>query len=118
MPDEPILVINSGSSSLKFGLYVERSGEDQAVLDGLADGIGRDTGKLELKDAQGKTLRSESMRFASEDDALAHAAMSVPDAELRAQLHAMARSATIESMHERRRDWISETMLAGAARAH
>jgi acetate kinase len=73
MADEPILVINSGSSSLKFGLYVQRNGEEQAVLDGLADGIGRDSGKLELKDAQGRTLRSEAMRFASEDDALDHA---------------------------------------------
>jgi acetate kinase len=74
MADESILVINSGSSSLKFGLYVQREGEEQAVLDGLADGIGRDTGKLELKDARGQTLRSENVRFASEDDALSQAA--------------------------------------------
>jgi acetate kinase len=74
MADEPILVINSGSSSLKFGLYVRRSGEEQAVLDGLADGVGRDSGKLELKDARGKTLRSESIRFASENEALSQAA--------------------------------------------
>ena len=74
MADESILVINSGSSSLKFGLYVQRDDEEQAVLDGLADGIGRDSGKLELKDAHGKTLRSESVRFASEDEALSQAA--------------------------------------------
>jgi acetate kinase len=74
MADEPILVINSGSSSLKFGLYVQRDGEEQAVLDGLADGIGRDSGKLELKDPQSQVLRSESVRFASEDEALSHAA--------------------------------------------
>src|ERR1700751_3387964 len=74
MADEPILVINSGSSSLKFGLYVQRDGEEQAMLDGLADGIGRDSGKLELKDAQSQVLRSESVHFASEDEALSHAA--------------------------------------------
>lgn len=74
MADEPILVINSGSSSLKFGLYVQREGEERAVLDGLADGIGRDSGKLELNDAHGQTLRSETIRFASEDEALSHAA--------------------------------------------
>jgi len=74
MADEAILIINSGSSSLKFGLYVERDGEEQPALDGLADGIGRDNGKLELKDARGKTLRSESVRFASEDEALSQAA--------------------------------------------
>jgi acetate kinase len=74
MADKPILVINSGSSSLKFGLYVQRDGAEQAVLDGLADGIGRDSGKLELKDAQSRTLRSEAIRFASEDEALSQAA--------------------------------------------
>ena len=74
MADEPILVINSGSSSLKFGLYVQRDGEEQAILDGLADGIGGDSGKLELKDAQNRTLRSENVHFASEDEALSHAA--------------------------------------------
>src|ERR1700751_1378541 len=74
MADESILVINSGSSSLKFGLYIQRDDEKQAVLDGLADGIGRDSGKLELKDAQGRTLRSENGRFASEDEALSQAA--------------------------------------------
>jgi acetate kinase len=74
MADVPILVINSGSSSLKFGLYVQRDGGEQAVLDGAADGIGRDSGKLELKDAQSRTLRSESARFASEDEALSQAA--------------------------------------------
>jgi acetate kinase len=74
MADEPILVINSGSSSLKFGLYAQRDGEEQAVLDGLAEGIGRDSGKLELKDAHGQTLRSKTIRFASEDEALSQAA--------------------------------------------
>src|ERR1700723_3724116 len=74
MAVEPVLVINSGSSSLKFGLYIQRDDEEQAVLDGLADGIGRDSGKLELKDAQCRTLRSENVRFASEDEALSHAA--------------------------------------------
>jgi acetate kinase len=74
MADQSILIINSGSSSLKFGLYVQRDGEEQAVLDGLADGIGRDSGKLELKDAHGVSLRSESVRFASEDEALSLAA--------------------------------------------
>src|SRR6202041_4087173 len=71
---EAVRVINSGSSSLKFGLYVQRDGAEQAALDGLADGIGRDSGKLELKDARGQTLRSENVRFASEDEALSQAA--------------------------------------------
>lgn len=74
MSKEPILVINTGSSSLKIGLYVEQDGEEQLLLDGLADGIGRGDGKLELHDHQGHTLRSEALSFATQGDALEHAA--------------------------------------------
>lgn len=73
MPGGSILVINVGSSSLKFGLYEERDGEEQALFDGLADGIGRVSGKLDLRDARGRVLRSENCRFASQGDALDHA---------------------------------------------
>ena len=69
-----ILVINTGSSSLKFGLYAEKDGDEQVLLDGLADGIGQSGGTLEVKDGAGKTLRSEKLRFASRHDALNHAA--------------------------------------------
>ncbi len=74
MPDGPILVINTGSSSLKFGLFTEQGGEEHLQFDGLAEGIGLSSGKLELKDAQGRVLRSETRSFASESDALEHAA--------------------------------------------
>ena len=73
MPDAPILAINTGSSSLKFGVYLAQ-GDDEAIqLDGLADGIGRDSGKIQIKDGTGKVLRSESVRFASAAEALARA---------------------------------------------
>ncbi len=74
MPHEPILILNTGSSSLKFGFYAERDGEQRLLLDGLADGIGRSSGKLELKDADGLVLRSENLSFRSPGDALNHAA--------------------------------------------
>lgn len=70
MPDAPILVINTGSSSLKFGLYAEQDGDEQPLFDGLASGIGGSGGKLELKDAHGRVLRSENLSFASQGDAL------------------------------------------------
>ncbi len=70
MPDGSILVINAGSSSLKFGLYEERDGEEHLRLDGSAEGVGRSTGKLELRDADGRALRSENLSFASAGDAL------------------------------------------------
>lgn len=74
MQKAPILVINTGSSSLKFGLYAEQNREEQPLLKGEAEGIGRAAGKLELKDATGRTLRSERRRFASEADAFNQAA--------------------------------------------
>jgi acetate kinase len=70
MSDGLILVINTGSSSLKFGFYEERDGKEQLVLEGLADGVGRSNGKLELRDATGRALRSENVNPASADDAM------------------------------------------------
>jgi acetate kinase len=74
MSDESILVINTGSSSLKFGLYAQKNGDEQVLFDGLADGIGQIGGTLEVKDSSGKTLRSENLRVSSRHDALNHAA--------------------------------------------
>ena len=73
MAEDYILVINTGSSSLKFGLYAERHGDEQVLLDGLADGIGQSSGTLEVKDGNGRTLRSEKLSFASRHQALSHA---------------------------------------------
>jgi acetate kinase len=70
---ESILVINSGSSSLKFGVYKAVGDDVQLSLDGLADNIGHDSGKLELKDATGKVLRSENVAMQSQSEALNHA---------------------------------------------
>jgi acetate kinase len=74
MADDPILVINTGSSSLKFGLYALQNGEERPLLHGAADGIGRASAKLELKNATGSTLRSEDLSFASQAEALQRAA--------------------------------------------
>ena len=73
MPDETILVINTGSSSLKFGLYTVSGSDVTLTLEGLADGIGQSSGKLQLKDASGKTLHSDDHTFASQTEALTHA---------------------------------------------
>ena len=74
MLHESILVINTGSSSLKFGLYAEQNGEETVQFDGLADGIGQENGTLQVKDAEGRAVRSEQLNFASRHDALTHAA--------------------------------------------
>jgi acetate kinase len=54
-----ILVINTGSSSLKFGLFENKSGDEQAVAGGNADAIGADNGKLEIVDGQGNSVFKE-----------------------------------------------------------
>ena len=48
MPDGSILVINAGSSSLKYGLYARQNGEEQLLLGGPAGDIGLG-GELNLK---------------------------------------------------------------------
>jgi acetate kinase len=79
VPDTSILVINTGSSSLKFGLYGVVGDEVELSLEGLADGIGRDGGKLELKDAGGHVLRSEDCKLATQGNALEHATQWLAD---------------------------------------
>jgi acetate kinase len=79
VPDESILVINTGSSSLKFGVYKSTGGEVKLSLEGLADGIGHHGGKLELKDAESRVLRSENINFKSQGDALDRATQWLTD---------------------------------------
>ncbi len=69
---KPILVINSGSSSLKFGLFVEQGGNEHAVLRGNADAIGSENGRLEILDEQGNVSFKEARRFESQKVALSH----------------------------------------------
>ncbi len=51
-----ILALNSGSSSLKFGLYARGESDEVPVLTGSATGIGRDDGALHIRDADGAAL--------------------------------------------------------------
>ncbi len=69
-----ILAINSGSSTLKFGLFVEDGGDERAVLRGSAEGIGKDGGKLEILDRAGKPLHHEKRKYSSQKEALEHVA--------------------------------------------
>ncbi len=56
MASLPVLVLNSGSSSIKFSLYEARNGERIRLFDGAVDGIGTDLGKFWIKDAAGNKL--------------------------------------------------------------
>jgi acetate kinase len=50
--DDPILVLNSGSSSLKFGVYYRGSsgdGDEEPLLTGSAEGIGQNNGTFNIR---------------------------------------------------------------------
>jgi len=52
----PVLVLNSGSSSIKFSVYEAGNGERHRLYEGAVDGIATDQGKFWIKDADGKKL--------------------------------------------------------------
>ena len=45
MSIQPILVLNGGSSSLKWGLYGEEPGGNRLLFEGVAAGIGQKEGQ-------------------------------------------------------------------------
>jgi acetate kinase len=56
----PVLVLNSGSSSIKFSLYEAGNGERKRLVEGAVDGIATDQGKFWMKDATGRKLVDET----------------------------------------------------------
>jgi len=68
--DSPILALNSGSSSLKFGIYLPGATDEEALLTGSADGIGRDNGSLRIRSSDGKPLLQRDCIHESQSDAL------------------------------------------------
>jgi acetate kinase len=65
-----IFVLNSGSSSLKFGLYSRDDGDEEALLTGSADGIGHANGSLHVRSADGKALVQRESVHESQGHAL------------------------------------------------
>lgn len=66
----PILVINSGSSSLKFSIFSHTSGDEQLLLSGVASNIAKSGGRLKVEDSTGTTLVDEQKSFRSQKEAL------------------------------------------------
>ncbi len=60
MPSLPVLVLNAGSSSIKFSIYEADAGERQKLFEGAVDGIGTEQGKLWIRDAEGNELVNKS----------------------------------------------------------
>ena len=68
--DGPILALNSGSSSLKFGIFLPGATDEEPLLSGSADGIGRDNGSLRIRSSDGKPLLQRDCIHESQSDAL------------------------------------------------
>lgn len=64
MPSLPVLVLNSGSSSIKFSIYEasasRAAGARKKLLEGAVDGIGTDLGQFWMKDADGQMLFNQA----------------------------------------------------------
>ncbi len=56
-----VLALNSGSSSLKFGLYRVSVGSTVRVIAGEAEAIGKIKSAFHAKDAQARTLLQEQI---------------------------------------------------------
>lgn len=75
--EDLVFVVNSGSSSLKFGVYFRGAHDEEALLTGSANDIGHSNGKLKISSATGKPLlerdgglESQSKAFATIGDAI------------------------------------------------
>jgi acetate kinase len=69
-----VLALNSGSSSLKFGLYRVHAGSTDPVITGEAEAIGENTAVFHAKDAQGHTVLHERGLLPSQQEAMARVA--------------------------------------------
>lgn len=77
--DDLILVLNSGSSSLKFGVYRRGVGDEEALLTGSANGIGHSNGELQIRSSNGKPIFQRESVLESQSEALAALAGVVRD---------------------------------------
>jgi acetate kinase len=65
-----VLALNSGSSSLKFGLYGVGPSRIERLLSGEAESIGDKSGKFHARDSHGNALLSETESIQSRREAL------------------------------------------------
>ncbi|HKN61419.1 MAG TPA: acetate/propionate family kinase [Candidatus Acidoferrales bacterium] len=70
MPDTIILALNSGSSSLKFGLFTASHDEVRPLCSGAAEGIGSNQGRFWIHGAKGEVLKDEPHAFAKQEEAV------------------------------------------------
>jgi acetate kinase len=69
MTELPILVLNSGSSSIKFSVFAASAAKKELLLDGAIDGIGTENGSFHVKQADGKKIVDEKPHVPHRDAA-------------------------------------------------
>ena len=70
-PEMSVLALNSGSSSLKFGLYRGGSPKTVTLLSGEAESIGEEGARFHAQDSQATSLISETTSIPDQRDAIA-----------------------------------------------
>ena len=78
-PELKVLALNSGSSSLKFGLYRVGPSRTDLLISGEAEGIGEAKGRFHSRDSQNDSLISESMSIPGQRDAVVRVAKLLAD---------------------------------------
>jgi acetate kinase len=71
-PGSNILTLNSGSSSLKFGLYRVGSSRTELLLSGEAESIGDKKAKFYAQDSRDNALVSETVSIPSQQEAVTY----------------------------------------------
>jgi acetate kinase len=71
MAEIALLVLNSGSSSLKFGIFLAQRAEIHTAFTGAVEGIGRESGRLRMRSAEGRDVVDREHHIAEQADAVA-----------------------------------------------
>jgi acetate kinase len=69
-PELTVLALNSGSSSLKFGLYRVSASRTETLLSGVAESIGEAVGQFHVRDSQGGVVTSDTASIPGQRDAI------------------------------------------------
>ncbi len=77
-----VLALNSGSSSLKFGLFRVGAARTDILLAGEAESIGEKASKLRAKDSRNNVLAAETAPIANQRDAIIRIARLLDDRKL------------------------------------
>ena len=77
-----VLALNSGSSSLKFGLYRVGPARTETLLSGAAEAIGEKEGKFQARDGRGQVLVSETVDIPDQREAISRISRSLADADI------------------------------------